>query len=107
MSAKKEHRLLHAIVIIITMILFLLGYVGLKLRIDSLKKEIVVTNDKIKQLQNKQIKLLADEQFLGAEDRVVPLAADELQLERKAPMFVISVSQSEIDRIKNEVAADE
>jgi|GEM_PF-3573125 len=94
MSGKNEHQLLHVLVTFVTVILLLLGYVGLKLRIDSMKKEIVMTNEQIKQLQNQQTKLLADAQFLSAEDRIVPIAMEELQLEKKSPVYSVSISRS-------------
>ena len=96
MSGKNGHQLLHVLVIFVTAILLLLGYVGLKLRIDSMKKEIVMTNEQIKQLENQQTKLLADAQFLSSEERIVPIAMTELQLEKKSPLYSVSISKSEL-----------
>ena len=96
MSGKNEHQLLHVLVTFVTAILLLLGYVGLKLRIDSMKKEIVMTNEQIKQLENQQTKLLADAQFLSSEERIVPIAITELQFERKSPLFSISISKGSL-----------
>jgi len=96
MSGKNEHHLLHVLVTFVTAILLLLGYVGLKLRIDSMKKEIVMTNEQIKQLENQQTKLLADAQFLSSEERIVPIAMTELQLERKTPTYSLSISKNEL-----------
>jgi len=96
MSGKHDHQLLHVLIIFVTAILLLLGYVGLKLRIDSMKKEIVMTNEQIKQLQNQQTKLLADAQFLSSEERIVPIAIAELQLEKKSPFYSVSISRSEL-----------
>lgn len=96
MSGKNEHHLLHVLVTFVTAILLLLGYVGLKLRIDSMKKEIVMTNEQIKQLENQQTKLLADAQFLSSEERIVPIAMAELQLERKTPAYSLSISNNEL-----------
>ncbi|MFA6978093.1 MAG: hypothetical protein WC209_02120 [Ignavibacteriaceae bacterium] len=94
MSGKNEHHLLHVLVTFVTAILLLLGYVGLKLRIDTMKKEIVMTNEQIKQLENQQTKLLADAQLLSSEERIVPIAMTELQLEKKSPMYSVSISKS-------------
>ncbi len=96
MSGNNEHHLLHVLVTFVTAILLLLGYVGLKLRIDSMKKEIVMTNEQIKQLENQQTKLLADAQFLSSEERIVPIAMAELQLERKTPAYSLSISNNEL-----------
>jgi len=96
MSGKKNHQLLHVLIIFVTSILLLLGYVGLKLRIDTMKKEIVMTNEHIKQLQNQQTKLLADAQFLSSEERIVPIAITELQLEKKSPLYSVSLSRSDL-----------
>ncbi|MDP3149682.1 MAG: hypothetical protein Q8N83_11200 [Ignavibacteria bacterium] len=96
MSGKKDHQLLHVMIIFVTSILLLLGYVGLKLRIDSMKKEIVMDNEQIKQLQNQQTKLLADAQFLSSEERIVPIAMAELQLEKKSPIYSVSISKNEL-----------
>lgn len=96
MSGKNEHHLLHVLVTFVTAILLLLGYVGLKLRIDSMKKEIVMTNEQIKQLENQQTKLLADAQFLSSEERIVPIAITELQLEKKSPLYSVTISKSEL-----------
>jgi len=96
MSGKNEHHLLHVMVIFVTSILLLLGYVGLKLRIDFMKKEIVMTNEQIKQLENQQTKLLADAQFLSSEERIVPIAMAELQLEKKSPLYSVTISKSEL-----------
>jgi len=96
MSGKNDHQLLHVLIIFVTAILLLLGYVGLKLRIDYMKKEIVMTNEHIKQLQNQQTKLLADAQFLSSEERIVPIAIVELQLEKKSPLYSVSISRSEL-----------
>ncbi|MCK9210797.1 MAG: hypothetical protein M0P61_08195 [Ignavibacteriaceae bacterium] len=102
MSGKNNHQLLHVLIIFVTAILLLLGYVGLKLRIDYMKKEIVMTNEQIKQLQNQQTKLFADAQFLSSEERIVPIAIAELQLEKKSPLYSISISNS---GLQNFVAA--
>lgn len=102
MSGKSEHHLLHVMVIFITAILLLLGYVGLKLRIDFMKKEIVITNEQIKQLENQQTKLLADAQFLSSEERIVPIAITELQLEKKTPLYSISISKSGVQNYVTE-----
>lgn len=96
MSGKNNHQLLHVLIIFVTLILLLLGYVGMKLRIDSMKKEIVMTNEHIKQLQNQQTKLLADGQFLCSEDRIVPIAIAELQLEKKSALYSVSISSREL-----------
>jgi cell division protein FtsL len=96
MIRKNDHQLLHVLIIFVTAILLLLGYVGLKLRIDYMKKEIVMTNELIKQLQNQQTKLLADAQFLSSEERIVPIAIEELQLEKKSPLYSVSISRSEL-----------
>ena len=99
MSGKNDHHLLHILVTFVTGILLLLGYVGLKLRIDSMKKEIVITNDQIKRLQNQQTKLFADAQFLSSEERIVPIAITELQLEKKMPLYSISLSKIELQNL--------
>lgn len=96
MSGKNDHQLLHVLIIFVTSILLLLGYVGLKLRIDSMKKEIVMTNEQIKQLQNQQTKLSADAQFLSSEERIVLIAIAELQLEKKSALYSVSISRSEL-----------
>jgi len=101
MSAKNEHRLLHLLITFVTAILLLLAYVGLKLRIDAMKKEIVMANEQIKQLQNQKTKLFADTQYLSSEEKIVPIAIAELQLEKKSPLFSVSISASELQILES------
>ncbi len=96
MNGKHDHQLLNVIITFVSAILLLLGYVGLKLRIDSMKKEAVITNEQIKQLQNQKTKLFADAQFLSSEERIVPIAVAELQLERRVPFYSVSISTSDL-----------
>jgi len=101
MSTKKNHQLLHVMIIFVTSILLLLGYVGLKLRIDAMQKETVMLNEQIKQMQNQQTKFLADAQFLSSEERIVPIAVAELQLEKKSPFYSVSISKNKLQNFVN------
>lgn len=89
------------VLVVITIVVFVLGYVGLKLQIDFMKKELISYTDETVLLQNKNLDLLAQYQLLSSEERIRKIAFEELNLQNQSlPLFTLEVSGEEISRIE-------
>jgi cell division protein FtsL len=84
-----------------SVMVFILSYVGLKLRVDSMKKEIVVLNEKAAFMSNLKTDLLVKKQLLSSEDRITTIAVNELGLDyyHSVPLE-IKVDNDEVKRIQ-------
>ncbi len=84
----------------ITVTLFILGYVGIKLKCEELTKQKVLAEQELENRENRKLNLLAEHQALTSEDRIVPIAENELEMIKPAdvPVF-LNVDKDEIERI--------
>jgi hypothetical protein len=78
----------------------ILAYVSVKLECEKLKKEIVLTEERLKEIKNSRTNLTAQDQDLSAEETIVGLAETELGMIRRtdAPME-LEVSKAKIEEI--------
>jgi cell division protein FtsL len=78
---------------------FTLIYVGTKLECERMTKEKVIAQQKLTDVKNWRIDLIAKSQALSSEERIVAIAKDELgMLDDSLPPVVMTVSK---ERIKN------
>ncbi len=102
MSKSSKSSIWKSFVAIFTVMIFILSYVGLKLKIDSMKKEIVILNEKLALLNDSKTGLIARHQILTSEERITTIAINELGLDyyHAVPM-VIKINKEEIEKIED------
>ncbi len=84
----------------ITITLFILGYVGIKLKCEELTKQKVLAEQELENRENRKLNLLAEHQALTSEDRIVPIAENELEMIKPDDVPVIlNVDKDEIERV--------
>ncbi len=82
----------------------ILLYVGLKLECERLTKLKVLTEEKLNAKNNSKINLLAQEQALSSEERIVKIAETELGMVRRTePPLLLKVDKAKIDRISETI----
>jgi cell division protein FtsL len=84
----------------ITITLFILGYVGIKLKCEEMTKQKILAEQELENIENWKLSLSAQRQALTAEDRIVPIAEEELGMIKSADAPVIlTVDKNEIEKI--------
>jgi cell division protein FtsL len=84
----------------ITITLFILGYVGIKLKCEEMTKQKILAKQELENIENWKLSLSAQRQSLTAEDRIVPIAEEELGMIKSADAPVIlTVDKNEIEKI--------
>ncbi len=84
----------------VTITLFILGYVGIKLKCEELTKQKFLTEQELENTKNWQLNLSAQNQALTSEDRIVPLAENELGMIKPAEIPVeLTVDKDKIENI--------
>ena len=84
----------------VTITLFILGYVGIKLKCEELTRQKVLTEQELENIENWKLSLSAQRQALTAEDRIVPIAEEELGMIKPSDAPVIlTVNKNEIERV--------
>lgn len=84
-----------------TMILFILVYVGLKLKIDFMLKEIIALNQNKKIEDNLNLNLYVQYQELSSEERIRSIAVNELGMAAGyIPFSTIEINKEEIERVE-------
>jgi cell division protein FtsB len=92
--------LLLALVYIITITLFILGYISVKLKCEELTKQKVLAEEELENKKNWKLNLTAQYQSLTSEDRIAPIAEDELGMIKPAePPLVLYVDKNKIEEI--------
>jgi cell division protein FtsL len=82
-----------------TMILFILIYVGLKLKIDFMLKEIVALNQDKKAENNLNLNLYVEYQDLTSEERIRSIAINELgMVAGYVPYSTIEINKEKIKK---------
>jgi cell division protein FtsB len=87
---------------IVAITLFILGYVGIKLKCEELTKQKFLTEQELENTKNWQLNLSAQNQALTSEDRIVPLAENELGMIKPVEIPVeMTVDKDKIENIKD------
>jgi len=82
----------------------ILAYIGVKLECEKLVRENIETQKSLSDIKNLKINLIAEDQALSSEERIVDIAQNELgMVKRTTPPPVLTVSRSEIEKISLEI----
>jgi cell division protein FtsL len=82
----------------------ILGYVGTKLECELLVKEKFDSQKILNAKKNRRVNLLAELQFLSAEERIVKIAQEDLgMIRRTEPEMILTLSKDKVDRISTEL----
>ncbi len=82
----------------------ILLYVGVKLECGKLTKEKVLAQEKLNAQKNWRTSLIAQEQALSAEERIVSIAENKLNMVRGTqPTITLTVSKDKIEHISEEL----
>ena len=82
----------------------ILGYVGTKLECELLVKEKFDSQKIFNAKKNRRVNLLAELQFLSAEERIVKIAREDLgMIRRTEPEMILTLNKGKVDRISNEL----
>jgi cell division protein FtsL len=102
---KGSKPLIFFVIIILTMYAgLILGYVGVKLECELLVKEKFDTQKILNAKKNKRVNLLAELQFLSAEERIVKIAQEDLgMIRRTEPEIILTLSKDRIDEVSNKL----
>ena len=104
MKTKFKSAVFNYLVVIITVVIFILSYVGLKLQIDYMFKEIMTMEETRKNLENKKLNLTVEVQALSSEERIRTIAINELGLVSvQMPYSEIELNKEELNRINSEL----
>ncbi len=77
------------------------GYVSIKLECEVLTKRIVLTEDELLAVNNKQVSLIAEVQYLTSEEVIVPVAQTELgMIKRTNPVNTIVLEKSKVEDLE-------
>ncbi|QQS34927.1 MAG: hypothetical protein IPM56_11715 [Ignavibacteriales bacterium] len=80
----------------------IVGYVSLKLECEQLAKQKVLAEEELVTVNNKQVNLFAEVQYLMSEERIVPIAESELQMVgRTAQVISITIDKSKVEDLEN------
>ncbi len=78
----------------------ILVYVGVKLKCEQLTKEKVLAQEELNARKNRKTSLVASEQYLSSEERIVSIAENELgMVKRTEPKLIITVNKDKIEQI--------
>jgi cell division protein FtsL len=90
--------------LLVTYSLLILGYVGVKLECEILTKEKFDSQKLLDSKSNRLTNLIAVVQNLSSEERIVKIAAEELNMiKRIDPQMLITVSKEKIESMKKEL----
>ena len=82
------------------LVLFVLGYVGLKLECELLIKQKTRAEKKLTEVSNKKVNLIAQDQYLASEERITKIASEELgMIKRSTPFLILNIDKNKIDKI--------
>jgi len=82
----------------------ILGFVGVKLECEKPTKEKVLTEEKLKEIKNWKINLIAQDQDLSAEERIISIAETDLGMIRRTDVPIeLSVSKEKIEEISKAI----
>jgi hypothetical protein len=109
MKTNYKNTLAYFVLTAVTLVVFVLGYVGLKLQIDFMQKQIIKMNEFKIIVENDRLSLIAQYQILSSEERIKQIAIEEFGLTNQS-MFLGSLEISkdriseieELVKVKNE-----
>ncbi len=85
-----------------TSTLLILAVIGFKLECEKLTKENVITKEKLSDIKNAKVNLIAQDQALSSEERIVSIARDELGMIRNTETpAVLTISKEKVEKISN------
>ena len=106
MNKGSKSNILFTLFLLVVFTLLGLGYVSIKLKCEELTKDRVLTEEKLNAIRNTRLSLVANEQNLASEERIVKIAQDELGMVRKnGPLMQVKVSKEKIDEINKALQA--
>lgn len=104
MKKNSKKTILFNLILIVTIAIFVLSYVGIKLKYDILTKDKVVLQKELNNKKNSRTNLLAQKQSLTSEDRIVNIAKNELGLVRYLkPTKTLIVKKSKIEALSKKL----
>lgn len=87
--------------VLIVAALVIVGYVSIKLECEVLTKRIVLSEDELLAVKNKQVSLVAEVQYLTSEERIVPAAKTELgMIKRSNLVSTIVLDKSKVEDLE-------
>jgi hypothetical protein len=106
MKTSYKNTLAYFVLTAVTLVVFVLGYVGLKLQIDFMKKQIIKLNEVKIVIENDRLSLIAQYQILSSEERIKQIASEELGLTSQS-MFIgnLEISKDRISEIEELIKA--
>ena len=100
MKKSAKPLILFTLFYLVTITLFILGYVGIKLNCEELTKQKVLAEQELENIDNWKLNLSAQHQALISEDRIVPIAEEELGMIKPTEQpVVINVDKNKIEKV--------
>ena len=84
--------------------ILILMYVGVRLEYEKLTREKVIAQQRLGDVKNWKVNLLAQDQALSSEERIVGIAQNELGMVRDSgQVIILNVSKEKIDKISKAI----
>ncbi len=99
MKKSAKPLILFTLFYMVTITLFILGYVGIKLNCEELTRQKVLAEQELENIENWKLSLSAQQQALTAENRIVPLAEELGMVKPSDVPVVLTVDKSEIEKV--------
>ncbi len=100
MNKGSKSKIAFTLFIFVVFTLLGLGYVSIKLKCEALTKEKILAEEKLSAFKNTRISLIASQQFLTSEERIVDIAQNELgMVKNTGTQMVLKVSKNKIEEI--------
>lgn len=104
MKSSSKPIILFNLSVFLMVALLILAYIGFKLECEKLIRERYETSNSLSDIKNQRTNLLAEDQSLSSEERIVEIAQNELgMLKRTDPAITLNVSKSEIEKITAQI----
>ncbi len=96
--------ILYSLFVFIAYTLLTLIYVGVRLECEKSTKEKVLTEEKLSDLKNWKINLIALDQSLLSEERIVSIAENDLgMIKRTDPAIILKIDKDKIEKISEQL----
>ena len=84
--------------------LLILAYIGFKLECEKLVREKYETSNSLTDIRNQRTNLVAEDQSLSSEERIVGIAQNDLgMVKRTNSAITLNVSKAEIEKITAQI----